>query len=108
VKNAPLPAKKKYKKEEEHTSMIVTAASGKVTWPTAAGNVFRVKRDASSSLDKDSSCADGNLQYRALASPVPSRQFSKRIADTSGPKPGKLLSLKTSPSSITNNMWRED
>jgi hypothetical protein len=41
-----------------------------VTWPTAAGNVLRVKRDASSSLDKDSSCADGNLQYRALASPA--------------------------------------
>jgi hypothetical protein len=55
--------------------------------------VLRVKRDASSSLDKYSSCAYGNLQYRALASPILSRQFSKRNTDTSGPKPGKLLSL---------------
>jgi hypothetical protein len=67
-----------YIKGKERTSMMVTPASGRVIWPTAAGNVFRVKRDASSSLDNDSSCADGNLQYKALVSPVPSRQFSKR------------------------------
>jgi hypothetical protein len=40
MKNAPLPAKKKYKKEEKHTSMIMTS---------------------SSFLDKDSNYVDGNL-----------------------------------------------
>jgi hypothetical protein len=41
--------------------------------------------------NKDPSCADGNLQYKAIVSSVPGRPFSKGITDTSGPKRGNLL-----------------
>ena len=39
-----------------HTSIMVTDESVKASCPTAAGIVFRVNRDANSSLDKVSSC----------------------------------------------------